>query len=68
MARQVEPRKSTSLSTRVVIGVVILVTAWLALQFVIGAVFALIRAALFVALFGLIAWVVLVGPPDFRKR
>jgi membrane associated rhomboid family serine protease len=70
MARQLDPRKaqSTSLVTRVAIGVAILVVAWLMLQFVIGAVFALIRAALFVALFGMIAWVVLVGPPDFRKR
>ena len=34
-----------------------------------GTVFALIRTALFVGLFAVVAWVVLVGPPDMgRKR
>jgi hypothetical protein len=61
MARQVEP-PSSSVGTRVVLGIVVLIVAWLVLRFVLGAVFALIRVALFVGLFAVIAWVVLVGP------
>jgi hypothetical protein len=48
------------------IGVVLLVVlvAWLVVQLFLGFVFSLIRTALFLALFAVVAWFVLVGPPD----
>jgi len=64
MARPAE--RSDGMATRAVVGVVALVIVWLVLRSVLGFVFSLIRVALFVALFAVIAWVVLVGPPDSR--
>jgi uncharacterized membrane protein len=62
MARPPAPPRE-SITTRVLVGLVLLVVAWFVIRVVLGTVFALIRAALFVALFAVIAWVVLVGPP-----
>jgi hypothetical protein len=67
MAGQVEP-KSSGTGTRVVVGIVALVVLWLVLKMLMGAVFAFIRMALFLALFAVVAWVVLIGPPDFGKK
>jgi hypothetical protein len=68
MAREVE-RPSGGLATRVVVGAVALFVLWLVLRMVLGTVFAFIRTALFIGLFAVVAWVVLVGPPDMgRKR
>ena len=67
MAGQVEPR-SSGIGTRIVVGIVALIAVWLVFQLVLGAVFAIIRMALFVVLFGIVAWVVLVGPPEFGKK
>jgi hypothetical protein len=52
-----------------VVGAVALFVLWIVLRMLLGTVFALIRTALFVGLFAVVAWVVLVGPPDMgRKR
>ena len=67
MAGQVEP-KSGGVGTRVVVGIVALVVLWLVLRLVLGAVFAFIRMGLFIVLFGIVAWVVLIGPPEFGKK
>lgn len=64
MSRPAAPRDS--FATRVVVGLVLLVLAWIVLRMVLGFVYSLIRAALFIALFGVVAWVVLVGPPGRR--
>jgi uncharacterized membrane protein len=45
----------------VLLGVLIV---WLILSAVLGFVFSLIRMLLFVALFAIVAWFVLIGPPD----
>ena len=65
MSRPAEPRDS--LATRVVVGLVLLVLAWIVLRLVLGFVYSLIRSALFIALFAVVAWVVLVGPPGRRE-
>jgi len=44
------------------------VVLWLVLRMVLGAVFAFIRMGLFIVLFGIVAWVVLIGPPEFGKK
>lgn len=67
MAGQVEPR-SRGVGTRIVVGIVALIAVWLVLRLVLGAVFAIIRTAVFVVLFAIVAWVVLVGPPEFGKK
>jgi hypothetical protein len=54
---------SSGLGTRVVVGIVALIVIWFVVRLVMGTVFAFIRAAVFVALFAIVAWVVLVGPP-----
>ena len=59
MAQPVPPRPS--LLGRVAVIAVILFVAWLVLQVLLGWVFAFARTLLFVALFAVIAWVVLVG-------
>jgi hypothetical protein len=59
MAQPVPPRPS--LLGRVAIVAVVLFVAWLVLQVLLGWVFAFVRTLLFVALFAVIAWVVLVG-------
>ena len=61
MSRPAAPRDS--LATRVVVGLVLLVVAWLVLRVVLGFVYSIIRSLLFVALFAVVAWIVLVGPP-----
>lgn len=52
-----------SLTTRVVVGVVLLVVAWIVIRTLLGMVYSIIRSALFIGLFLLVAWIVLVGPP-----
>lgn len=59
MAQPVPPRPS--LLWRVALVAVVLFVAWLVLQVLLGWVFAFVRTLLFVALFAVIAWVVLVG-------
>jgi hypothetical protein len=65
MSRLPAPPRS-SLGTRVVVGIVALVVLWIVVRVVLGMVYSLIRAALFIALFAIVAWVVLVGPPGRR--
>jgi hypothetical protein len=65
MAQPVEPRGG-GLTGRIVLGLVVLVIIWFVVQSVLGMVFAVARAALLIALFGVVAWVVLVGPPGGR--
>lgn len=48
--------------TRLLIGFVVLVVLWVVAGALLGFVFSLIRALLFLALFAIVAWVVLVGP------
>jgi hypothetical protein len=55
-----------SLTTRVVVGLVMLVVAWIVIRALLGMVYSIIRSALFVALFLVVAWIVLVGPPGRR--
>jgi hypothetical protein len=52
-----------SLTTRVVVGVVLLIVAWIVIRTLLGMVYSIIRSALFIGLFLLVAWIVLVGPP-----
>lgn len=61
MSRPAAPRGG--FTTRVVVGLVLLLVAWLVIRTVLGMVYSLIRAAIFVALFVIVAWIVLVGPP-----
>jgi hypothetical protein len=64
MAR--EARRSEGLFTRigfVLLGVLIV---WLVVSSILGFVFSLIRMLLFLALFAIVAWFVLIGPPDRR--
>jgi hypothetical protein len=63
MAREVE-RPESGLAGRVLVGIVVLVVAWWVIKLLLGFVFSLIRIVLFVALFAVIAWVVLVGARD----
>jgi hypothetical protein len=49
------------------VALVVIVLAWLVVQLFLGFVFSLIRMALFLALFGVVAWFVLIGPPDRRE-
>lgn len=65
MSGPAAPRES--FATRVVVGLVILVIVWIVLRSLLGFVYALIRAALFVGLFVVVAWIVLVGPPSRRE-
>jgi hypothetical protein len=51
---------------RIVLGIVVLVLIWIVVQSLLGMVFGLVRGALLIALFGIVAWVVLVGPPGGR--
>jgi hypothetical protein len=66
MAQPVGPRESSFL-TRLAIGVLILVALWLVVGVVVGFVFSILRSLVFLALFGLVAWIVLVGPPGGRR-
>jgi uncharacterized membrane protein YiaA len=56
-------RTSERLLMSVVLGIVLLVVGWWVLNLVMGAIFALVRVALLLALLGVVAWFVLVGPP-----
>jgi hypothetical protein len=55
-----------SLPTRLVVGLVLLVVAWLVIRALLGMVYSIIRSALFIGLFLVVAWIVLVGPPGRR--
>ena len=46
------------------VGLVVVIVLWWVLNALVGVVFSLIRMLLFVALFAVIAWVVLVGTRD----
>jgi hypothetical protein len=61
MARPAPPRQS--ILSRLLIGVLLLILLWFVLSTVVGLVWSIIRAALFLALFAVVAWVVLVGRP-----
>jgi hypothetical protein len=65
MARHVEP-PGGGIATRILLGIVVLAVVWILLQVVLGMVFAVVRGALLLVLFGIVAWVVLVGPPGGR--
>jgi hypothetical protein len=62
MARPVE--RPSGWTTRLLVGLVLVIVAWWVLNAVVGFVFSLIRMLLFLALFAIIAWVVLVGGRD----
>ncbi len=62
MARPVE--RSSGWTTRLLVGLVLVIVLWWVASALLGFVFSLIRMLLFLALFGLIAWVVLVGGRD----
>lgn len=62
MARPVE--RSSGWTTRLLLGVLLVIVAWWVLTSLVGLVFSLIRMLLFLALFAVIAWVVLVGGRD----
>jgi hypothetical protein len=57
------PRTSDQLLTKIGLAVIILVVGWIVLQMVLGWIFGLIRAALLLAVLGVAAWFVLIGPP-----
>ncbi|HET9612052.1 MAG TPA: hypothetical protein VFP06_20725 [Acidimicrobiales bacterium] len=61
MSRPAPPGES--FTTRLVIGIVLLVVAWIVIRVVLGTIYSIIRAVLFIALFAVVAWIVLVGPP-----
>lgn len=65
MARPAPPRES--LTTRIVIGLVLLVVAWIVVRMLLGFVYSIVRSALFIGLFLVVAWIVLVGPPGRRE-
>lgn len=62
MARPAE--RSSGWTTRLLLGVLLVIVAWWVLTALVGFVFSLIRMLLFLALFAVIAWVVLVGGRD----
>ena len=49
---------------RVALVLLAMLVVWLLVSSVLGFVFSLIRMLLFVALFAIVAWFVLIGPPD----
>lgn len=55
-------RRSERLLTRVALGVLLLVLGWIVLGWILGALVALVRVALLLALLGVVAWFVLIGP------
>jgi hypothetical protein len=65
MSRPEAPRES--LATRVIVGVVLLVIAWIVIRMALGFVYSIVRAVAFLALFAVVAWIVLVGPPGRRE-
>jgi uncharacterized membrane protein len=62
MARQV--RRSEGWLGRVGLVLLAVLIVWFLVSSVLGFVFSLIRMLLFVALFAIVAWFVLIGPPD----
>lgn len=62
MARQV--RRSGGWMGHVGLVLLGVLIVWLVVSSVLGFVFSLIRMLLFVALFAIVAWFVLIGPPD----
>lgn len=58
------PAESSGWTTRLLLGVVLVIVAWWVLTALVGFVFSLIRMLLFLALFAVIAWVVLIGGRD----
>jgi hypothetical protein len=62
MARQV--RRSEGWMGRVALVLLAMLVVWFLASSVLGFVFSLIRMLLFVALFAIVAWFVLIGPPD----
>jgi hypothetical protein len=62
MARQV--RQGEGWLGRVGLVLLGVLIVWLLVSSVLGFVFSLIRMLLFVALFAIVAWFVLIGPPD----
>lgn len=62
MARQVGTRGG-SLLGGVLVVLAALVLLWLVIGLVLGMVFAVVRGLLVLAIFGVVAWIVLVGPP-----
>jgi hypothetical protein len=51
----------------VVVGLVVLFVAWIVVRMMLGFVYSIVRSLLFVALFLVVAWIVLVGPPGRRE-
>jgi hypothetical protein len=64
MARQARPGEGLLGRVGVVLLGVLIV--WLIVSSILGFVFSVIRMLLFVALFAIVAWFVLIGPPDRR--
>jgi uncharacterized membrane protein len=62
MARQV--RRSEGWLGRVALVLLAVLVVWFLVSAVLGFVFSLIRTLLFIALFAIVAWFVLIGPPD----
>lgn len=58
--------RSSGWTTRLLVGFILVLVAWWVLNALVGFVFSLIRMLLFLALFAVIAWVVLVGARDGR--
>jgi hypothetical protein len=69
MARSARPPAPPrqSIGTRVVVGLVVLFVAWIVVRMMLGFVYSIVRSLLFVALFLVVAWIVLVGPPGRRE-
>jgi len=65
MARPAE--RSQGFLGKIGVALLVVLAAWLVVQLFLGFVFSLIRVALFVALFAVVAWFVLIGPPDRRE-
>jgi hypothetical protein len=64
MSRPAAPREG--IATRVIVSLVVLVIAWIVVRILLGFVYSIVRSLLFIALFAVVAWIVLVGPPGRR--
>ena len=56
-------RMSDQILTRVGMAVILLFVGWIVVQWILGWIFGLIRVALLLAVLGVAAWFVLIGPP-----
>jgi hypothetical protein len=65
MSRPVAPRER--LATRVIVGGILLLLAWIVIRMALGFVYSIVRSLVFLALFAVVAWIVLVGPPGRRE-